>query len=314
MEGADGLVCVPCAPVVKDAEGKKRRHDGQACEAPGCGEFFSSNWYAQNRCCSKAECKRFFGVAGVYQPKKAPKGILRKPKPLADRSNEQQEGAAAKPAAAVAKKPAAPAAKQPGSEGERRPLAAIEALRERFGSGCFRHGAAKDDCEACELNKVAFEACKEAELTPFRRSIETFQLVVQHGLLSASISFKQPMQKGERRLPVTAWARHMNLWVTDRETNDDVFEYDGRAAAPSTSRWRLTVSTSSASGCTATRRRSRCATNTMCTLTCTLAPTARGAKSGRSVRRVRPTEWHPRWHRSLARCALADVPDTQGGV
>ena len=227
MEGADGLVCVPCAPVVKDAEGKKRRHDGQACEAPGCGEFFSSNWYAQNRCCSKAECKRFFGVAGVYQPKKAPKGILRKPKPLADRSNEQQAGAAAKPAAAVAKKPAAPAAKQPGSEGERRPLAAIEALRERFGSGCFRHGAAKDDCEACELNKVAFEACKEAELTPFRRSIETFQLVVQHGLLSASISFKQPMQKGERRLPVTAWARHMNLWVTDRETNDDVFEYDG---------------------------------------------------------------------------------------
>ena len=38
MEGADGLVGVPYAPVVKNADSKKRRHDGQACEAPDCDE------------------------------------------------------------------------------------------------------------------------------------------------------------------------------------------------------------------------------------------------------------------------------------
>ena len=230
MEGADGLACAPCAPVVKNTKGKKRRADGQACEAPDCDEFFSSSWYAQGRCCSKAGCKRFFGVAGVYQPKKVPKGILKEAMPLADRSNGQQAAAATKPPVAVATKPTAPAAKQaapPGSKGERQPLVAIEALRERFGSGCFRHGAAKDDCEVCELNAAAFEACKEAELAPFRRSVETFQLVVRQGLLSATLSFTQPMQKGERRLPVAAWARHMELWVIDREADDDVFQYDG---------------------------------------------------------------------------------------
>ncbi len=37
------------APVVRNQENKKRRPDGQMCEAPDCNEFFSSNWYAQNR-------------------------------------------------------------------------------------------------------------------------------------------------------------------------------------------------------------------------------------------------------------------------
>ena len=79
------------APVVRNKEGKKRRPDGQCCEALGpdgevCGEFFSSSWYAQNRCCAKADCKRYFGVAGVYQPKKAKTTAA----PLADRSNEQR--------------------------------------------------------------------------------------------------------------------------------------------------------------------------------------------------------------------------------
>ena len=79
------------APVVRNKEGKKRRPDGQCCEALGpdgevCGEFFSSSWYAQNRCCAKADCKRYFGVAGVYQPKKAKTNSA----PLADRSNEQR--------------------------------------------------------------------------------------------------------------------------------------------------------------------------------------------------------------------------------
>ena len=101
MEGADGA-CAPCAPVVKNVAGKKRRHDGQACEAPGCDEFFSSSWYAQGRCCAKAGCKRFFGVAGVYQPKRAPKkGILKKVVPLADCTNKQMVQTASKPAAAA---------------------------------------------------------------------------------------------------------------------------------------------------------------------------------------------------------------------
>ena len=69
----------PSAADVELAEcGKKRKPDGATCEAPGCTKRFSSSWYAQGRCCAKAECKRHFGVAGVYQPKaKPPKGILK---------------------------------------------------------------------------------------------------------------------------------------------------------------------------------------------------------------------------------------------
>ena len=57
---------------------KKRKADGSHCEAKPkgvqCLEYFSMDWYAGGRCCNRAGCKRFFEVAGTYQPKgKQPK-------------------------------------------------------------------------------------------------------------------------------------------------------------------------------------------------------------------------------------------------
>ena len=51
------------APVVRNAKGQKRRPDGKACEAlddlgQPCGSFFSSSWYAQNRCCASCYTSR----------------------------------------------------------------------------------------------------------------------------------------------------------------------------------------------------------------------------------------------------------------
>lgn len=213
------------APVVINAQGKKRRPNGQACEAPGCNEFFSSTWYAQNRCCAKSECKRYFGVAGVYQPKK-PKGIMKKTVPLADRTNNvrQVEPAPPKP------KPKAAAAPfsmlvPPGCE--HRPLAAFDALMQRYGGGCFRHDKLLDGCAACACNAAALSACKDAELGPYHRSLETLELSVQQSFLSAQVSFTQSIAKHERRLAVTDWARHMVVFVVDEETDCEVFHYDG---------------------------------------------------------------------------------------
>ena len=149
MDGGDGLVCVPC-PVVKNAVGKKRRqHDGQACEAPDCDEFFSSSWYPQGRCCAKAKCKRFFGVAGVYHPKKVPKGILKKAAPLADCTNAQHQ-VQPKPTVAAPPPPKQAAASAgtatralPGRNGGRRPLAALEAMQQQFGGTTLLSTAAR---------------------------------------------------------------------------------------------------------------------------------------------------------------------------
>ena len=176
------------APVVRNAKGQKRRPDGKACEAlddlgQPCGSFFSSTWYAQNRCCAKAGCKRYFKVAGTYEPKL--KGILKHAAPaLADRTNLQAAAPPAPPP--LVQQP--PRVQQPPVDysveyeagwlppglGDLGPGGAIRLLQARFGSGCFEHKEADDVAAAARPTRPSFaQRCRPSYCrtsSPWRRS------------------------------------------------------------------------------------------------------------------------------------------------
>lgn len=224
------------APVVRDAKGKKRRPDGRACEAPDCNEFFSSSWYAQNRCCAKADCKRFFGVAGTYQPKKPKKGVLKNAAdvlPLADRTNLPVATAAAvQPTAQHAPAPpSAPVAELQtgppgvGVSGGLALGAALQQLASRFDDGCIFHEQFVDKCECCTANREAFLAVKRAEIAPYRRSLELIDLEVKQA--TGSVQLSLIVRGSSSRLAPNQWAKHMAVWVTDLEGDDEIFQYEG---------------------------------------------------------------------------------------
>jgi hypothetical protein len=217
---------------------KKRRFDGQRCGGPGCEEFLSSTWYAQGQCCAKADCKRFFGVAGTYQPKKS----KHQSRPLADSTNGAAPAAARQPQQPQPQpQPSSDAAPESSSARVARqaapgrvqdaPYLNIAGLQQRYGSGCYRHeGVLKSSrtaCTTCNANHAAFKACCTAELAPYQRSVDNVRPVVQPQFLTATITFEEG--EDAKALSMAEWARWMRFYVIDDETDDDVFKYEGPA-------------------------------------------------------------------------------------
>ena len=174
---------------------KKRKDNGSHCEAKPkgvqCMEYFSTDWYAGNRCCNKAACKRFFEVAGTYQPQ--PKRAA-----LGDVTNASV-APPAKPPPTPATAPPQPAELGPGHVEvtaeppciERAPFKAIYWLGRRFNDGCWLHEGHEKRCDFCAANARVFSALKDAELARYRASVRTFRPNVVFNEATATVTFEE---------------------------------------------------------------------------------------------------------------------------